>query len=92
MVGTAVVVAVVAGVALLVAGMAQAPGQAAAGKALMPLGMLSSGVWLSSDASSTPLLSWVLYGPTWPWTSSGREGHGRAGAGAGRARQVLPLQ
>ena len=39
-VGMAVVVAEVAGVALLVAGMAQAPGQAAAGKALMPLGML----------------------------------------------------
>ena len=39
-VGMAVVVAVVAGVALLVAGTAPAPGPAAAGKALMPLGML----------------------------------------------------
>ena len=44
MVGIAVVVAVVAGVALLVAGRAQASGQAAAGKALMPLGCSPSGV------------------------------------------------
>ena len=36
--------------------------------------------------------SWVLHGPTWPWASSGCEGHGRAGEGAGRARRVLPLQ
>ena len=49
------------------------------------------GFWPSSDASSTPFLSWVLYGPTWPWASSSCEGHGRAGSGAGRARQVLSL-
>ena len=36
----AVVVAVVAGMALLVAGTAKALGQLAAGRALMPLGML----------------------------------------------------
>ena len=83
-VGMAVVVAVVAGVAL-------APGPGAAGKALMHQACSSPAVWHSSDASSTPTLSWVLYGPTWLWASSAYEGHGRAGTGAGLSRQVLSL-
>ena len=88
-VGTAVVVTVVAGWALLVAGSG------------------SGGSWQGSDAfggaspqrygppqmpaSSTPLVSRVLHGPSWPWASLSCEGHWCAGAGASCARQVLAL-
>ena len=68
-VGMAVVVAVVAGLALLVAGTAQSPGPAAAGKALKPLGMLLLRVLALPRCQQHPL---SLLGTLWPHLALGQ--------------------
>ena len=68
-VGMAVVVAVVAGVALLVAGTAPGPGLAAAGKVLMPLGMLLLRILALLRCQQHPI---SLLGTLWPHQALGQ--------------------